>query len=736
MRLDRKTFQSRLARRILGLFVASAMPPVLALSVLSLTTAKGRLVDQFELLRQQSKTEGLAIYERLLVAETESRRLANSLAEGDTGTALGAERFSFATFHLDDGDTRLVSSLPPSWVERHAIGALDLPETSDADDQRARILTVELLNGNGAIFILQRVHSARSAQGWLLARIRPEYLWWGVGAGQRAADGLDATPEAHLAPQTVLEVMDANGLYFLSTAGDGRPPNYFEREELEQARDSDRFRWSVANVRYRGSGWVLPLAIHFAGEPPAWTVVTGRTEAALLAPVTEQRNTTLLVMAIGLAAAMLLSIRLIRRTLLPFEAIHFATRRIAKGDFSPVTPPSSGDEVEELADSFNVMAKELDRRFRDMRSINEVARAALSELDTKRIVETVLTRIREVAPARAVGLTLFTHQDPVSMHFYSLDDTGFLTQKSGAEISLGELSNLETGPESHWLRSTEGVPPFLPSDSTTADSSMLVLTIRAGRLVHGVLVLDFGDEDRPRPHADKSLRPLMDQLAVALSNARLLERLERQNLGTVTALARAVDARSAWTSGHSERVARSAVRLGRALALDPDSLEVLRRGALLHDIGKIGLDTSLLDKPGPLTDDELQTIRRHVEIGVRILEEIPGFQDVLPILREHHEWYDGGGYPSGLAGPRINWLARIVAVADCFDALVSDRPYRRGLPVVEVLGYLKYGSGAQFDPRAVSAFIPLVEAGEIEGVGAADAPSVLRLEQPASPPAL
>jgi putative nucleotidyltransferase with HDIG domain len=138
-------------------------------------------------------------------------------------------------------------------------------------------------------------------------------------------------------------------------------------------------------------------------------------------------------------------------------------------------------------------------------------------------------------------------------------------------------------------------------------------------------------------------------------------------------------------------------------------LDRIRRGALLHDIGKIGTPVAILDKPGKLAPEELKTMREHAGRGAYLLQPIPAFEEILPIVLQHHEWVDGSGYPEGLVGEAISLDARILAVADCFDALASDRPYRAGVSRERVIGMIKEGSGRQFDPKVVEAFLRLMK---------------------------
>lgn len=193
-----------------------------------------------------------------------------------------------------------------------------------------------------------------------------------------------------------------------------------------------------------------------------------------------------------------------------------------------------------------------------------------------------------------------------------------------------------------------------------------------------------------------------------------IEALEQLDVGTLTALARAIDAKSAWTAGHSERVTDLALKMGQAMGLPAKSLAIMHRGGLLHDIGKIGTPPTVLDKPGRLDPEEMQIMRDHVKIGVRILEPIPCFREALPMVAQHHEWFDGSGYPAGLAGESISLHARILAVADCYDAIISDRPYRKGLPKRQAREMLIQGSGTHFDPMVIEVFTRLIAAGTVQ----------------------
>ena len=214
--------------------------------------------------------------------------------------------------------------------------------------------------------------------------------------------------------------------------------------------------------------------------------------------------------------------------------------------------------------------------------------------------------------------------------------------------------------------------------------------------------------DAPVPATGSSRE--LDALADTFNNLiRALANAEAQTqaayLGAIRALAAALDARDPYTAGHSERVSTLAVEMGRAMALSDEDLDVLRLGALLHDIGKIGVPDEVLGKPGPLTASEFELIRAHPVIGARILRSIPFLTAHLPIVELHHERPDGTGYPYGLVGDAIPLGARIVHVADAYDAITSARAYRPGRLPHEALTELNRGAGADFDVAAVQALV-------------------------------
>ena len=219
----------------------------------------------------------------------------------------------------------------------------------------------------------------------------------------------------------------------------------------------------------------------------------------------------------------------------------------------------------------------------------------------------------------------------------------------------------------------------------------------------------------PDPDPDLIERPLRliaglaHQAKLAITNANSFENLEGTFISTVEALANALEANDEYTSSHARWITDTALKVGAVLDLDSKALKRLELGALFHDIGKIGIPSEILSKPGHLTVEERAVIETHPELGERIIAPIHRLQDVRPVVRHCHERWDGLGYPDQLAGLHIPLESRIVFVCDAFHAMTTDRPYRGRLPVEEAARRLREGSGSQFDPDVVSAFVTLLE---------------------------
>jgi HD-GYP domain-containing protein (c-di-GMP phosphodiesterase class II) len=194
-------------------------------------------------------------------------------------------------------------------------------------------------------------------------------------------------------------------------------------------------------------------------------------------------------------------------------------------------------------------------------------------------------------------------------------------------------------------------------------------------------------------------------------------------LGTVKALAAAIDGKDPYTRGHSERVARFSVAIAQGLDLPDEEIEKIRISALLHDVGKIGIDDNILKKPSALTEEEFEIMKKHPQKGFKIMSQIPAMREFLPGMYMHHEMIDGNGYPQGLKGDEIPMQARIVSVADTFDAMTTDRPYQRAMKFDDALTRIKSLVGTRYDERVVASLVAACESGQVR-------PGSVRLKRP------
>ena len=443
-----------------------------------------------------------------------------------------------------------------------------------------------------------------------------------------------------------------------------------------------------------------------------WRVEVARPLAAFRAPI-EFRRSVLLTLALGVWLVVLASNVLLRHRLDPVAKLQAATQRVAAGDFSATVTLSTRDELEDLASAFNAMAGGLREQFALLGALHDVHREALVGQTEIEVARAAVRHFGELFPVEEASLVIQlgsadTHDAALVWRM----TTGGEAEQERSRIPGSAFAQLEQSAHSLVVGPNDQLPALVREVSRSEEGASLVLPLcnRGSCFAAIVLVprsplLVLSDTDVGRA------RQIADQTALALAHSRLVQRLNAMSWGTLQALARSIDAASPWTAGHSERVTQIGMAIGRRLGLAPEMIDRLHRGGLLHDVGKIGVPSTILDKPGKLDDAEFRAIRAHPVIGARILEPIHAYEDVIPIVRHHHERYDGTGYPDGLKGRGIPLLARVLSVADVYDALVSRRPYREGWSHEAALEYIVGRAGVEFDPDVVGAFQEL--AGDI-----------------------
>jgi len=244
--------------------------------------------------------------------------------------------------------------------------------------------------------------------------------------------------------------------------------------------------------------------------------------------------------------------------------------------------------------------------------------------------------------------------------------------------------------------------------------NMICVAVKSRDQTIGVLQAINRRSDRPFDGEDQRLfESLARQVGIAIENARLYEEVKETFLSTAATLAEAIEKRDPYTGGHVRRVVDISLAIGEELGLKPEEKETLELAAILHDVGKIGIRDGVLLKHGPLTPEELAHIRLHPQLGAEILAPIRQLEAVIPAVRHHQERCDGQGYPQGLKGDEIPLASRVIAVADAFDAMTTDRPYRPRLSDEAAATEIERCAGSQFDPKVAEAFLRAFRGGRI-----------------------
>jgi putative nucleotidyltransferase with HDIG domain len=546
---------------------------------------------------------------------------------------------------------------------------------------------------SGRIFMSQGLDPENPRRGILLGEIEATYLW---------ATGVDHP----LPPMTELCILDnSNNVLFSTLQGRVSFPEEVGRRMARSA--LGQFEWVYEKKKYLAHYWSIFLQAQFLS--PRWTVVMSESKSNVLAPMANFKRIFPLVILMSLFVVLLLSVIQIRRSMVPLGMLQEGTKRIAAKDFDSRVTIRSNDEFEELAASFNTMASQLGKQFNTLTTLAEIDRAILSSLETEKIVDVVLNRMHDVFPCECVSVTLLDSNDKMTARTY-IGNVKPGDEKRVETINLTpeEVKELTDHPENALVEVEEAPPNYLAPLARHGINSFLVLPIILKKGLSGIITLGYSKSPVLSEEDFLRARELANQMAVAMSNAELIKELNQLNWGTLTALARAIDAKSHWTAGHSERVTKLALKIGQALGLTQEEMDTLHRAGLLHDIGKLGIPGGILDKAERLTDEEEKLMHEHVRLGARILEPITAYAEVMPIVLQHHEHFNGTGYPDGLAGETISLGARIFAVVDSFDALTSDRPYRQALDQWYALEVIRQGAGSQFDPDIVQAFLEVM----------------------------
>ncbi|MDA8156918.1 MAG: HD domain-containing protein [Actinomycetota bacterium] len=460
-----------------------------------------------------------------------------------------------------------------------------------------------------------------------------------------------------------------------------------------------------------------------------------------------------------LLVSVMLSLLFSKKILKPLNAILATARSVEAGNLEARADVRTGDEFAILADSFNRSIQEVKRLYeKDIRKEREISRAR-SELEHKRTLEELNGqlefKIKEVETANKAILSLTRELKTKNIELEKMVDRlkrisevgrvlssimeteeliklvirstaellkverGSIYLKKSGGRNLALQYNKGMGVEGHSDYMIEAHPLYkklLAGGSNVFARNALdegglfaigVPLKMKGQVVGGILLEKDGShftEDEL-----EILSTLANQAMISIENAWLYDSVKSNYFGTIQALVNALEANDKYTRGHSERVKTLSVQLGRHIGLNNKEIENLEHAAILHDIGKIGVDSNILNKAGRLTNAEFSMVKAHPLIGDEILGPLGTLEGVRTTILQHHERYDGTGYPYGVAGEEISLKARILSVVDTFDAMMTDRSYRKARTISEAKGELYRGSGTQFDPLVVSAFLDMLD---------------------------
>ncbi len=477
-----------------------------------------------------------------------------------------------------------------------------------------------------------------------------------------------------------------------------------------------------------------------------WHIILVQPASEAFSSIKTVTATILLFGLLALVAATYMALYRARRITKPISELLQAVEEISRGDYSKRVRIFRRDEFGSLAFSFNRMSsvlqekiaalqdsqkqleeafnqlqsdtlkreeynKELARKVSELTSLSEVTNAISNTLDLNALLETIADTVIRIIGFDSCSIKLFDKQTNtlririakgLPEEYVNKDDTPYGEGISGLAVKMCKpivIADIETDtrvPMEHILRGMN-IKSLISMPLITKQSVMGTLNLYA-KIRH-----EFTEDEK------QLLGIFAAQAAGAIENARLFDSLRDSYLNTIQALSMTIDAKDPYTHGHSKRVSDISVMIGREMGLSPEELERLKYAGDLHDIGKIGISESIISKRGKLTIDEYELIKTHPLVGETIIEPVPFLQDLKPIIRHHHERYDGYGYPDVLKGDAIPLLSRIIHLADAYDAMTSDRPYRKALTHELAVQEIVKHSGSQFDPEVVEAFLRIFD---------------------------
>jgi putative nucleotidyltransferase with HDIG domain len=661
---------------MLLLFLACAMLPLASLTAIVLRQASDENERQLHAnLRRTAKAVGMSLVAELNALTEFSDRIAHAAAAPDVRVASemltknDAEQLSAVVVLEESGDTAY------AW-RPDIVRSLTQPVPARADTR----MLFRIQAGGGHLIAVTSVHTVGKRTLRVVVLLEPS-RYFGASGVQSWRDA--GTQTCALLERTPLWCSLPRGLWSRVHGMQG--------EVL-----------SIGATSYAAATWngFAPLV-----EPGTRLEVLAFSEPQTALGSVDFRRSVILLVLVSLVLVFLVSHVQLRRSLRPLEELTEATRRVGAHNLDVRVDVDLDDEFGMLARSFNDMSGRLASHVALLSSTAAINDEALRAANLPDLLPRLTSQVRTLLPAE-YGLSLCVRLEQSRWLRRSVMTRATNWVEDELELGGGSLASLSRGDlvAGHFGARDSHAFMRAPLGQAGWHGRAVAIPLRAENELAGILTILVPDGMLATNAILDNVRALASELALALNRTRLVSRLEQFNYGTLTALARTVDAKSPWTAGHSESVTYASMQLGQQLRLTPDEMDMLHRGGLLHDIGKIAVPGAILDKPGRLTPEEMAIVQSHPEVGARILAPIDAYAPIIPIVLYHHERFDGSGYPHGLRGNAIPSLARLVAVADVYDALVSDRPYREGWAPERAAALIQESAGTHFDPIMADAF--------------------------------
>lgn len=684
--------RSRVSRRIFLVILLSSLVPIACLAGLTYYNVRSKLIDETaSRLRHLSKNIGMAVIIEYKEAEEHLKQKAQAQHLSTTATPplseikvlVGDPFLTIWFLPADKAREQDIFPVSDEIIERLLQGKSQLvvvPNnavvpgiwmlTPGVDRDNSPVIIAGLINHDYLLPYIQALLPLNAYAALVDEHLKPLY-------------------KLQFEPQVALDLMR-----------DTQQPPY-RYVEIEAEADT----WLVGS-------WSVFLQEHF--NVPSWNILVCEPKNIVFASLSRFTRTAGMISLLTIWIILLAGSILVRRTLSPLLLLQKATQQVGKGDFDCRVDISSRDEFEELSTSFNQMAEKISAQLFHQEHMGKTIREVLGAVEQKEIIENLLNGLVGLVDAELVSFALINSDlSPNGKLWLSApqQNHGHI-QSMEVQIDPAQFALQQSAADDCWYPCTVDSPQFLQPLVAKGSKHLLLFSVEISSRLQGILSVAYSEPVVKKGEVG-TLRQLADQLGVALGKAAVVEELDLLNFGILTTLARTVDANSKWTHGHSERVTRYALAIAEVLGLDNASQVEIHRAGLLHDLGKIAVSGEILNKPGKLTNEEYALIKLHPSEGARILEPIRAFDEIRPAIAQHHERWDGNGYPAGLKGESIHPIARILAVADVYDALYSDRPYREGWQRERVLNYLLEESGGAFEPKIVQALIQSIEKTEM-----------------------